>query len=437
MGEQRQGDAGASAPGIGREWYVVALCTVAYVFSFIDRQILTLMITPIKADLGISDTQFGLLHGLAFAIFYATMGLPIAGLADRISRPLIIGVSVFFWSLATMAGGLAANFWQLFLARIGVGAGEAGLSPATYSLIADIFPREKLGRAIAVYSLGSFFGSGIAFLVGGAAIAMVGTAADWSLLGWQIRPWQAVFLIVGFPGLLLGALIYLTVAEPRGDRTSASAPTAPPFRDVFAMLKAERGIFLPHMVGYSLAAMALFSLLGWIPAWLGRSFDVAPRDLGLMLGLIVVLSCGSGVLTSGWLMDRLGRSRGDAPFITGCIGAAGTVLPALAFAFVPTMATALAAITLCLFFASFPMPPSTAVMQIVPPANMRSRVSAILLCANSLGGLALGSFFVGLLNDHLFADVGQSLAVVVGGSSALSAIILLAARGPYRAFLQR
>jgi MFS family permease len=151
-----------------RAWLVVGLCMVAYVFSFIDRQILALLIGPIQADLKLSDTQFGLLQGLAFSLFYATMGIPIASLADRHPRPLIITVAVAFWSLATMACGLAGTFMALFLARLGVGAGEAGLSPATYSLIGDLFPRERLGRAIGVYSMGSFLGAGIAFLVGAA-----------------------------------------------------------------------------------------------------------------------------------------------------------------------------------------------------------------------------------------------------------------------------
>ena len=142
--------------GERQAWYVVILCMIAYIFSFIDRQILSLLIAPIQADLGISDTQFGLLHGLAFSLFYATMGMPLASLSDRMSRPLIIAVGVALWSFATMACGLARGFGQLFLARVAVGAGEAGLSPATYSLISDLFPREKLGRAVAVYSIGSF-----------------------------------------------------------------------------------------------------------------------------------------------------------------------------------------------------------------------------------------------------------------------------------------
>ena len=183
------------------EWYVVAICMVAYIFSFVDRQILALMIEPIKHDLQLSDTQFSLLHGLAFSLFYAFMGMPIALLADRFSRPRIIAIGVAFWSLATAVCGLSRNFTQMFLARIGVGIGEAALSPATYSMLSDMFPREKLGRAVAIYSIGSFIGGGVAFLIGGYVIDLLKNldSVTVPLLG-SMRPWQVTFFLVGLPG---------------------------------------------------------------------------------------------------------------------------------------------------------------------------------------------------------------------------------------------
>lgn len=174
-------------------WYVVVLCMVAYIFSFVDRQILSLMIEPIKADLQISDTQFSLLSGLAFSLFYAFMGLPIAYLADRSSRVRIIAIGVAFWSFATAACGLSKNFLQMFLARMSVGVGEAALTPATYSMLADLFPKEKLGRALGLYSMGAFLGGGLAFLVGGYVIEALRDvpAIDLLWLGqepcWQLR----------------------------------------------------------------------------------------------------------------------------------------------------------------------------------------------------------------------------------------------------------
>jgi MFS family permease len=221
----------------------------AYVFSFVDRQILSLLIAPIQADLKISDTQFGLLSGLAFALFYAAMGLPIASLADRKSRPLIIALGVAFWSLATVACGLARAFPQLFIARICVGAGEAALTPATYSLLGDLFPKDRLGRAAAVYSLGSFLGAGAAFLAGGALIALISAHGVTDIAGLTLKPWQLVFVLVGLPGILIAGLIPLTVREPGpgGRRPNSGAASA--FSAVFAFLHRERGYFCRTSAG--------------------------------------------------------------------------------------------------------------------------------------------------------------------------------------------
>ncbi|MGA1731008.1 MAG: MFS transporter, partial [Steroidobacteraceae bacterium] len=191
-------------------YYAVGVLTVAYVLSFIDRTILALLVAPIRADLGISDTQLSLLHGLAFAIFYTTLGIPIALLADRLNRRNIIAAGIAVWSLATAVCGLTRSFAQLFLARVAVGVGEAALSPAAYSMIADLFPRERLGRALGIYNVGAFAGAGLAFLIGGAVIAAVAQAGAVHLpvLG-EVRNWQLVFFIDGLPGLLL-ALWVLT-----------------------------------------------------------------------------------------------------------------------------------------------------------------------------------------------------------------------------------
>ncbi len=163
------------------EWYVVVICMLAYVFSFVDRQVLVLMIEPIKRDLHLTDTQFSLLNGFAFSLFYAVMGLPVAYLADRYARPRIISLGIALWSIATALCGLSQHFVHMFVARMGVGVGEAALSPGAYSMLADYFPKEKLGRAIAVYSLGSFIGGGVAFLIGGYVIALLKHASAFTL----------------------------------------------------------------------------------------------------------------------------------------------------------------------------------------------------------------------------------------------------------------
>lgn len=420
-----------------RAWYIVVVCMVAYVLSFIDRQILSLLIGPIQDDFQINDTEFGLLSGLAFSIFYSIAGIPIASLSDRTSRPMVIASGIAIWSLATSACGFAGGFIALFSARVMVGAGEAALSPATYSLISDLFPRETLGRATAVYSTGSFLGAGIAFLVGATVISLVSETGSTVFLGREFRSWQLVFLIVGLPGLLLAALIVMTVRDPvpPRERTVGGVPS---FGDVMRMLSRERAIFVPHILGFTFAAMALFAILGWAPAYLMRTFGLSAATSGFWLGLVAVIGGGGGVLTSGWMMDRFNcAGHRDAPFLTGMIGAAGVVVPVAALPFATSLEAGLLLLGVSLFFASFPMPPSTAVMQIAAPAQMRSRVSAIFLFSNSMVGVAIGSMLVGLLNDQVFgtdSGVGSSIAVVAGAAAILSVLILSLGRKPFANF---
>ncbi|QGP80113.1 MFS transporter [Sphingobium sp. CAP-1] len=415
---------------------------VAYIFSFIDRQIMALLIGPIQSDLGISDTQFGLLHGFAFAIFYATMGIPIAALSDRKSRPMIIAIGVAFWSLATVACGFARGFLQLFLARVCVGAGEAALSPATYSLISDLFPKEKLGRAVAVYSLGSFLGAGIAFLLGGWVIGAVSAGGPHHWLGLRFAAWQLTFIIVGAPGLLLALVMLGMIRDPRvhGGPGGAAATAVPSVVEVMRFLAGNRAIFLPHMVGYTLAAMTLFSLLSWSPAYLMRVFALTPGESGLRLGWVAIFAAGGGVLASGAIMDRLTRSGGkDAPFRTGIIGALGAVPPLVLLPWAASVDQATILLAIAFFFASFPMPPSTAVMQIVAPPSMRSRVSALFLGVNSLIGMGVSSALVGLANDRWFGGpqgTGHSLALVAAGAALLAVVVLSRGLGPFRRYVE-
>jgi MFS family permease len=409
-------------------WYVVAVLMIAYVFSFIDRQIMALLIEPIRADLGLTDTQFAIVHGLAFSLFYAVLGIPIAWQTDRRSRPLIIFLGVLFWSIATAACGLARNFWHLLMARFGVGAGEATLSPATYSLLADYFPAEQLGRAAAVYSVGSFVGAGLAFFLGGSVIAAVSHTSGMTLplLG-HLQPWQLTFVIVGLPGVLVGLLIRFTVRDPKRRELSPGAQAqAQP--SLWAFLSANRGVFASHYLGYSMSAMVLFSLLSWAPAYLIRTYGLHAQDAGYMLGLIVTIACTTGVLFSGWLMDIL-QVRGyvDAPMRTGVIGACGVLVPTALLPFAADLGTAAITLSVAFFFAAFPMPPSTAAMQLLTPNRLRARVAALFLFCNSLLGLALGSILIGWLNDRVFGNpraVGSSLAIVTCGAGILAVCIL-------------
>jgi MFS family permease len=420
---------------------------LAYVFSFVDRQILSLLIEPIKADLALTDTQFGLLHGFAFALFYATMGIPIAQLSDRYSRPAIIAAGVCLWSVATAICGLARTFGQLFTARMAVGIGEGALSPATYSLLADYFPREELGRAVAVYSTGSFIGAGLAYLGGGAVVALVSRndALALPLVG-QLQAWQLTFIGVGLPGVIVAALCWLTVREvPRREAIAASGLDAPlslgASDGLIAFCRSHAATLGWHFAGFSFASLSLYQLLGWSPAILMRTFNFSAPGAGYALGIATLIASTAGVLTSGWLNDAFWRrGRTDAPMLVGAIGGAGVVLPLAVLPLVTSAAAAVGLLGVALFFAAFPMPPSTTAIQLLAPNRMRSRVAAMFLFCNSLFGMAAGSVAVGALNDYVLggpAAVTISVALVAGGGGVGAALCLLAGRRSFRESLKR
>ena len=424
-------DQGETTGSLVYPWYIVSLCMLAYIFSFIDRQIISLLIDPIRADLQISDTQFSLLHGLAFAMLYAVAGIPIARLADSRSRPVIISVGIFVWSLATATCGLAKNFIQLFLARMAVGVGEAALSPAAYSMITDSFPKSKLGLALGVYSSGSFLGGGLALIIGGAGIALV---EQWGtqtlpLIG-LVKAWQMTFFMVGLPGLLVAALFYLTVKDParkgvaKGtDAQGNVVDTEFSFGAVLRYIGEHKAAFAAHYLGFGFLALSLFALMNWGPAYFLRKYGMPVREVGLYLGMVVLIGNSAGVLASGWITDRLTRSGfHDAPLRAGIIGGLGVVIPAALFSQVTGFAGSLALLAMALFFASFPLATSAAALQLMAPNRMRAQVTALFFLSLNILGITGGSTLVALCTDFVFRDetlVGYSMSLI----SSLAAII--------------
>lgn len=417
------------------EWYVVCICMLAYIFSFVDRQILSLLITPIKNDLGLTDVQFSLLHGLAFSIFYAVMGLPLARLADRYSRPFIISAGILVWSLATAICGLSKNFLHMFLARIGVGVGEAALSPAAYSMFSDMFPKRLLGRAVGIYSVGSFIGTGLALLIGGSVIALVGNVEAVVVpLAGELKPWQLTFVLVGLPGVLVALLFVATVRDPerKGLQRDAQGQVQDvSFAQTLGFLRTHRTTFVLHYFGFSFYAMAMFAILSWAPAFYMRAFGMSAAEVGYALGIIVLCANSLGVVTAGWLSDwLLTRGYEDAPMRAGLWGAIGLLLPIVLFPLVDELWLSLTLLVVAMFFVSFPMPTSTAAMQMLAPNQMRAQVSAVFLFISNLIGLGLGAFLVAFFTDKVFGSellVGQSIAVVGCGATILA--ILLLGRG--------
>lgn len=404
----------------GYQWYVVVICMVAYILSFVDRQILSLMIEPIKQDLMLTDTQFSLLQGLAFSLFYAFMGIPIAALADKKSRIKIISIGIAFWSLATAACGLSKNFIQMFIARLSVGAGEAALSPAFYSIVTDLFPKEKLGRALGLYAIGAFIGSGLAFLIGGYVISLLKNVdmVVLPVIG-QLKTWQLTFFIVGLPGVLLALVMILTVKEPKrkglkldqnGQVIQAS------FKNSIAFIKTHKKTFFCHFIGFSFYTMMLYSLLGWAPAFYMRHFGLEASQTGYILGSIILIANTAGALFCGWLIDYFSKKGySDAAIRAGMIGCAALVLPSVLFTQVDNMYLSFGLIFIAMFFSTFPIPASAAATQMPTPNQLRAQVSAKFLLISNLIALGVGTTAVALLTDKYFENtlmVGNSISIV-------------------------
>src|ERR1700733_2128307 len=304
-----------SYPSPSAAWYSVGVLMLMYIFSFIDRTTISLIVEPIKRDLQITDTQVGMLQGLAFALLYTFLGLPIARLSDRHNRKAIIAAGVFVWSIMATLCGLARTAVQLFIARIGVGVGEAALSPAAYSMITDSFPRSKLGNAFSVYNIGFTIGAGVAFLVGGivvAAVSHAGATFTLPLFG-EVRAWQMVFIVTGAPGMLL-PLLLLTFREPvrRGVmRTSPDAPAAvllrAPLSEVLGYVWLNRKFYCLYFVALALLAMCGYCVAAWLPTAIIRSYGVSYGQVGKVLGVSTILMNSTGMLLAGIYCDRLTR----------------------------------------------------------------------------------------------------------------------------------
>ncbi len=422
------------------EWYVVLICMLAYIFSFIDRQVLALMIEPIKRDLHLTDTQFSLLQGFAFSLFYAVMGMPLAYLADRFARPRIIAGGIALWSVATATCGVSQNFTHMFISRMSVGVGEAALSPGTYSMLADLFPKSRLGRALGVYSLGSFIGGGMAFLVGGYVIALLKHASALALpvIG-EVRAWQITFLIVGLPGLLIALLFMLTVHDParKGlvqDATGKVQRVS--MMDSLRFIGKHPKTFFCHYLGFSFYAMTLYCLMSWSPAFYMRRFGLSPVEAGYTLGAVLLVANTAGVFCGGWLSDfLLRRGHTDAPMRAATIGAACMFVPAMAFAQAASLGASLTWLVGAMFCASFPLATSAVAMQSLAPNQMRAQIAAMFLLVSNLIGLGLGTTLVALITDKVFGSplaVGHSMSLVNAIATALAVLLLFAGCRQFR-----
>ena len=417
-------------------WYVAAILTLANASSFVDRQILGLLVAPVRRDLGVSDTQIGVLYGLAFAAFFTLLGVPIGRLADRSSRRLIIGFGIAAWSAMTIACGLARTYEELLLARFGVAIGEATLAAPAMSILADYFPRERRATALSVFAIGVYLGAGMANLIGGALLSQAtetGTVI-WPVVG-EIREWQRVFIIVGLPGLLIAALI-ATVREPVRRETGQRDGAAFSIDEVLQYVRANRRTYLCHSLGYALFALVNYAGSAWFPTMIMRTFGWTAARTGLTLGSLTVTLGVIGVVIGGRVADALlARGHTDAKLRVGIFAALANLVCGTVFLLAPTATVAIAALVPYNFFASFAFGAAVAAVQEITPNRMRAQVGAAVMSTLTLIGLGLGPSIVGLITDRVFNDdaaVRYSLLIVTIVGLGAAATLLTAGLVPYR-----
>lgn len=422
-----------------RAWTTVSILMVAYVLSFIDRQILNLLVGPIRRDLAISDTEMSLLMGLSFAIFYTVCGIPLGRLADSNSRRGLIAFGVLFWSAATAACGMVRLYWQFLLCRIGVGVGEAALSPAAYSLIADSFPLERRATAISVYSMGVYLGSGLAFLLGGLVIKFASAQGDvmLPLLG-EVRPWQLIFLALGVAGAFF-TLLMLAVKEPA--RRGAGAGVVVPLSQVAGYIRKNRRTVLCHNFGFAGLAFAGYGSAAWVPTFYIRTYGWDASHVGIVYGSIVAVFGCLGIVFGGRLADWMAkRGRTDANMRVGLYAAIAAVPFVLGFPLMESAFWASVLMAPTVFCLSMPFGVAPAAIQEIMPNSMRGQASAIYLFVITLLGLGIGPTAVALVTDYVFADdnaLRYSLLIVTLVAIISSIILLGNGLKPYRESIER
>jgi MFS family permease len=410
----------------------LAVLIVAYVLAFVDRQVLGLLVEPIKHDLQITDTQVSLLQGFSFAIFLAVSGLVLGRVVDKAPRVTVIAWGIALWSVLTAGCSLAATFAQLFLCRMGVGIGEAALTPATHSIVADLFSRARLGLALGIFGIGSYLGAGLALVLSAAVIAHLPKSGlvEIPLVG-ALRSWQAVFLVVGLPGLLVAAWV-AGLREP--SRRAVQVP--PSLAQVFQYFrKNAASIVLVNLTG-AFCAMAVYGASAWMPTYFIRTFGLTAAQSGVLYGLVISFCGVIGVIGGGALSD-LAVSRG---FVSGrpLVMAASSLCAAPCAAFLPAVSSVRGGLVLAILLTLF----STISLGILPsaqqamtPARMRGVVAAFGVFVVNLIGLGLGPTLVAATTDHVFGDplkLRYSLGIVLPAALVMSAVCGFSALRPYR-----
>jgi MFS family permease len=429
--------AAPAATAVGRAWYAVGVLLLAYIFSIMDRQILTLLVGPIQKSVGVNDTMMGLLHGFTFAAFYAVMGFPIARMIDRGNRPLIIAAGIALWSVATAASGLATEYWHLLAARTGVAVGEAVLAPGAVSLLADLFSADKRGRPMGIFGTGGPAGAGIGLLAGGLLLGVF-TVSPLVLpsLG-ELLPWQATFVAVGLPGVVI-ALLMLFVPEPRRQGAARNVPTqGVPLSLTVDFVRSHRKTFTALMFGAGAFYLAVYGWAGWTPTYFVRELGWTYPEIGKLLGVILTVAGPVGALGGAWLADFWRRKGvGHSNLRVGALSSLGMAVASTGMVYGGSPAISVAFLALGAMF-SFSLTGVGAMsLQEIAPASMRGQAAALFAGVLNIIGAGLGPVAVGVLTDYVLRDpsaIGTAILAICVTASVVGLLLFRSGFATYAA----
>ncbi|MDA0978824.1 MAG: MFS transporter [Proteobacteria bacterium] len=419
-------------------WFVVFVLIIASLIAFIDRQIVAIVVEPMQQELGVGDTEIGWLYGV-FALFYAVAAIPIASMADRKSRKHIIAVGIFLWSLMTIACGLTKSYWQIFAARIGVGIGEATLSPSTTSLISDYFPRKDVPLALSIFQMGPIMGSGLAFVIGGVVLNLVEGADPMVLPGiGELSAWQQTFVYVGAPGLLL-AFLFLVIREPvrrpfQGERLESD------MAELIAFYRAHTRLFIFHHLGFVCLVLMGYAFVFWSVTFFVRVHGIPAADASQTFGWIFLIFGPMGPLVVAWLARRLGdRGHQDANITAGMIGGAIAIPTVLLIQVAPSAGWAYLLYAPALLAVNSPFGIAAGSLPVITPPHLRARVAAVYMLTGAMG-MMFGPPLAGAFSEHIFPGIDgvrYSMITMTCLFGFLGVGLLWFARAPYAEAMQR
>jgi MFS family permease len=420
----------------GTAWWSVAILMIFQIVSMIDRQVMSVMIPEMRADLGLNDFQISMVQGLAFALFYGVMGLVIGGMVDRYSRRKIMFAGIFIWSLAAAGTGLARNYGQLFAGRLLVGFGEAAIAPAGQSLLSSIFPRHRLTTPMVCFTVAGVIGIALSYALGGHLLERFSAQPLGGPLS-GLAPWRQVLVVTGLPGVFIAFLAF-AIRDPIRRGATAHRPQKVGWRAFFDHIRAHPRLMIGMILGSAIMAMAIQGTMVWTPTYARRVLQVSPGEIGTMMSVAVALGGIVGGLTLGLFIDR--------QFARGMRDISLRVLPFFCLAIPPFLAIAFAIGNFTLLFAAITVMmmtmgasfgPAMAAVQMISPPEMRGRFAALMVLASNLCGYALGPMFIGLLTDYVFGDpmkIGHAIIACLLTAGPVSAWLVWSARA---AFLRR